>query len=123
MQERRYNVNNIITAADGIPNQLIDDIQALLEEPNHTVVGITPHYNLITISHELAYWANLNAYLTGLWGRLRKDAGTNKHRIAMRDYLEAAASVSRKTYDAVSRIQSSYELIYQDTRMENRRER
>ncbi len=114
-----YTVNNIMNLVDANPRQVISDINAAVNNPQFQVHGIGPQYNLAGISHELAYWASLNASLIGLWGVLKFTTDrTQKARMAIRDYIYEMAQASRFNYEATSRVLKSYELLNEETKME-----
>ena len=116
-----YHVNNIMQWVDHDPLKVIADINAALTEPEINVHGIGPHYNLVGVSHELAYWSELNSFLIGLWGRMKHDTErTEKSRMAVRDFLYEAAHAARQNWDTTSRVQSSYELLARDAAMSRR---
>jgi hypothetical protein len=118
----QYHVNNIMSWVDLQPLRVIEDINAALNDPETNVHGIGPAYNLQGVSHELAYWSELNAFLIGLWGRIKHDTErTEKSRMAVRDFIYEAASAARLNWQATSRVQSSYELIAEDTKISNQR--
>ena len=116
------NVNNVMNMIDMNPNFVINEINDALNDPVFEPHGIGHGYNLQTVSYELGYWAELNAYLVGLWGRVKHDTQrTQQSRMAIRDFLYEAAQAARKNWDCASRVQSSYELIAEDTKISSHR--
>ena len=113
-----YSVNNIMAWIDRQPHKVIEDIDAALNNPEYDPHGIGPSYNLRGVSDELAYWTALNAFLIGLWGRVKYDTErTEKGRMAMRDFLEAAAQAARHNYESTSRVLTSYEILSKESQM------
>lgn len=117
-----FTVNNIVSYVDSYGPHVIGEINNALNNPEFEPHGIGANYNLVAVSHELGYWAELNAYLIGLWGALKYHTDRNqKERMAVRDFIYEAAQAARKNWDSASRVQSSYELLAEDTRMSNQR--
>lgn len=117
----KYTVNNIMWYAGNQPAQVLNDIDSLFSAPELQVHGIGPEYNLIGVSHELAYWSNLNASLEGLAMVVKLNTDrTNKIFMAVRDGLFSMAQAARQNYEATSRVLTSYERLAKDTEADKR---
>lgn len=118
----KYTVNNVMAYIDGGRGlELIGDVDAMVNGAGSQVHGIGPEYNLVSISHELAYWSNLSASLDGLAGVVKfHTERTQKHRMAVRDHLFLMAQACRGKYESTSRVLTSYERLAKDTEADKR---
>ncbi len=112
---RTITVNNVIEIADSKPMDIIQGIQKIIDDANYDIpTEVITREAIIACQVLQSYYANQHAYLIGIWGVLRVFAGTDKRRIAIRDYLSEAASACKLRYAAASRQLSALSVLQSD---------
>lgn len=118
---RELTINNVVEAADTDPMAIVEYIQARIDADAYAIPERVLSKESILRSQALqAYYSNEHSYLLGLWGALRVSAGTDKKRIAVRDYLEGAVSSCKQKYAGASRVLTGYATIADDAGMGER---
>lgn len=116
------NINNIVEACDVTADIVIEYVQDIIDDPDLDLPdeAVTPE-NIRLCQRLQSYYCNQHSYVMGLWGMMRAHAGTDKNRIAMRDYLEGALSSLKRKYDGASRLLTGYTELNKDGDMRERR--
>jgi hypothetical protein len=110
------NTNNVLSYVDNAFPALLDEIQYLIDDEQQDIPDSGPSKeNVAKLIRLLAFYGSTYSYLIGLWGAVRYSAGTDKIRIAARDYLEKAASGCKSKYETCSRVLTAYQTIMEDT--------
>jgi len=108
-------VNNVLEYVDGAFDVLLDEVQYILDDENVDLPTTgASHENIKKLIFLLGYYGNQRSYLLGLWGKLRYYAGTEKPRIAARDFLDSAYTTAKDKYEASSRLLTAYQEIMKD---------
>ncbi len=106
------NVNNVLNYVDNAFEVLLDEIQYLLDDEQFDLPSTgASSENINKLIRLIAYFGTQRSYFLGLWGILRYNAGTDKRRIAARDYLEAAYTTSKDKYESTSRLLTAYQTL------------
>ncbi|GAC1335203.1 MAG: hypothetical protein NVSMB14_02530 [Isosphaeraceae bacterium] len=116
MRENRRDLtaSNIVEACDDNPEFVFDTIQGLIDVPEFDIPDEEASIaNVIRVTRLTAYYANAYPYLINLWGVMRLAAAESKspNRMAMRDYLEKAASACKLKYEGASRVMTGYDTV------------
>ncbi len=109
------NTNNVVSYVDKAFPVLLDEIQFLIDDEQQDIPDSGPSKeNIAKLIRLLAFYGSTYSYLIGLWGAVRYAAGTDKLRIAGRDYLEKAVSGCKSKYETTSRILTAYQTLMED---------
>jgi hypothetical protein len=106
-------INNVVEVSDEAPEMVLELVQAIIDEPEYDVPeeAVSPEH-IHRLQMLQSYYGNQYPYLVGLWGALRFAAGrTDAHKIAMRDYLEKAASACKLKFETASRLLTGFQEI------------
>jgi hypothetical protein len=107
--------NNVVAYVDHTFDMLLDEVQFLIDDEQQDIPDSGPSKeNVARLIRLLAFYGSTYSYLIGLWGALRFAAGSDKKRIAGRDYLEKAVSGCKSKYETTSRILTSYQILMED---------
>ncbi len=104
--------NNVLEYCDTAFDTLLDEVQFLLDDETVDLptTGASKE-NVQKLIYLLSYYGNQRSYFLGLWGKLRYNAGTDKPRIAARDFLDAAYTTAKDKYEASSRLLTAYQTL------------
>ncbi len=111
------NTNNVLDYVDNSESFgiLLDELQYILDDESLDLPNEGPSgENIKKLLKLIAYFATQRSYFLGLWGVLRYNAGTNKVRIAARDYTEACYTTSKDKYEATSRMLTAYQSLREE---------
>lgn len=118
---RELTINNVVEAADTDGLGIVEYVQSLIDADQYAVPEkVVSKDNILKSQALQAYYSGTHSYLLGLWGALRVSAGTDKRRIAARDYLEGALSSCKLKYAAASRGLTGFQTIADDAGMGER---
>lgn len=114
-------LQNIVAAADRDAEGIVDVIQDIIDDPAYDVPKRAVTKEDVARLQELyAYYTNWYPTLIGFWGKMRIAAERQARRIAVRDYLEKAASSCKQKYEAASRVLTAYQEMHQGDRDQRR---
>lgn len=110
-------INNISEVAEDSPDYVLDEIQSIIDGADLDLPDeVASSDNVRVLMHRQAYYGNQYPYLVGLWGAMKTATPrTNARGIAIRDYLEKAASACKLKFESSSRILTGYQEINRDT--------
>lgn len=109
---------NVLEIADADPTSIVEFVQDIVADHAREIPSeCITREGVLTCQALQSYYANEHAFIVGLWGMVRIFAGTDKRRIAVRDYLEAAASTCKLRYAAASRQLAGLQTLQGDAAM------
>lgn len=110
-------LDTILDRADEDPDYIIDELSNIIDNPKMEIPASFTKVQDVLIGQELqSYYIGMYGFLISLWGCVRVNAGKDSNRIAVRDFLEKAASVCKLKYEAASRGLTGFQLLQEEAK-------
>jgi hypothetical protein len=114
-------IDNVLDISRNNPTDIVQAVAEIIDSPEYAIpTEVTGKAGVRETLRLSAYYAGIYPYLINLWGVVRIHAGRDAQLIAVRDYLEKAASAAKLKWQAASRGLTGFQTLQEEEEMHGR---